>query len=309
MAEGRTVRTRTPLRISLAGGGSDFAAFYSREPGAVVSTTIDKFVDVSVTAGGDRCEMGELVRACVAAVPVDFSVDVRARCDLPTGGGLGSSSAYVVGLLLALHALRGERPGPADLAEEAAAVEIGRLGQPIGKQDHYAAAFGGLNFYRFLPDGRVEVEPQRTEPGALDRIFSNTLLFWTGIQRLSADILAEQQERTEINRARLSRLGRQASQLHAMLSNGFQARDVGRFLDEGWHLKRGLAPRISNASIDSWYARAMGAGALGGKLCGAGGGGFLLFVAPADRHDAVRQALAGLEEVRFGYEPRGARVE
>lgn len=326
MANGLIV-TRTPLRISFAGGGTDLAAFYEAHSGAVVSTTIDKYVYVTLkrhdalfgapirlnyseteqveTVGAIR---NDIARACLEYLAIEPPIYISTVADLPAASGLGSSSAFCVGLLHALHVWRGEHPSAGQLAEEAAHIEIEVLGRPIGKQDHYAAAYGGFNYFKFLPSGGVAVEQQRFETDGLERLFRSTMLFWTGLTRDAGRVLAEQQRNTPARIAELAELRDQAGRMQAMLGNGFQAGDLGRFLDGGWRLKRNLASAISNPAIDGWYRRAIEAGAEGGKLCGAGGGGFLLFAVRPEMREHVRSALGDLREIPMKYEPRGSRL-
>lgn len=319
--------TRTPLRVGLAGGGTDLAAFYRGHGGAVLSTAIDKYVYVTVKRRDPLFDppirlnyseteqvmsVGEIrndiARACLEFLAVEPPIYVSTVADLPAASGLGSSSAFCVGLLHALHALRGERPGAARLAEEAAHVEIDLLGRPIGKQDHYASAFGGFNLFRFHGDGRVEVEPQRFETGGRERLAAHLMLFWTGLTRDAAAVLGEQRANTPARETELTMLRDQAIALRQELSNGFRMRAFGAQLDAGWQLKRRLASAISNPRIDSWYERARAAGATGGKLCGAGGGGFLLLAAPPARQRAVCEALPELRRIRFAFEARGSQL-
>lgn len=326
MANGLIV-TRTPLRISFAGGGTDLAAFYEQHSGAVVSTTIGKYVYVTLKRHDSLFEApirlnyseteqvetvseirNDIARACFEFLSIEPPIYMSTVADLPAASGLGSSSAFCVGLLHALHAWRGERPSAGQLAEEAAHIEIEALGRPIGKQDHYAAAYGGFNYFKFLPTGGVAVEPQRFDSGGLDRLFRSTMLFFTGLTRDAGRVLAEQQRNTPARIAELAELRDQAGRMQAMLCNGFQAGDLGRYLDGGWHLKRNLASAISNPKIDGWYRRAMEAGAEGGKLCGAGGGGFLLFAVRPEMRERVRAALGELREVPMKYEPGGSRL-
>lgn len=324
---GRLVLACSPLRISFAGGGTDFQEFYSKEPGAVFSTTIDKYVYVTVKQHGrlykeqyrlnyaetENVEnlddiKNDIARECIRLVPVDPPLYISTVADLPSASGLGSSSSFAVGLLKALHALRGERISPAQLAEEAIHVEIGVLKRPIGKQDQVAAAYGGFNMFRFMPDGSVNLEPHSPVSTRIEDIFERIQMFWTGITRDSSTVLLEQKKRSNINRVHLLALRDQAEELNCRLRNDFCADQLGTFLDQGWKLKRQLASTITNPQIDRWYEKAMMAGALGGKLCGAGGGGFLLFITPPARRRAVREALADLSELHVGYEPRGAHL-
>ncbi len=323
----KVVMTRTPLRVSFAGGGTDLPGYYERDYGAVLSTTIDKYLYVTVKRHGElfaepirlnysETELVEridqiknaIARECLRLLNVEPPVYISTVADLPEFSGLGSSSSFAVGLLNALHAFRGERVSAGQLAEEAAHVELDVLKRPIGRQDHYAAAFGGLNFFRFQPGGHVTVEPQRTIHGGIERLFDHLLMLWTGIRRDAASILSEQQRNTAQRLEVLDGMREHAQRLQAMMRNGFEPLAFGRVLDETWVLKRGLATTITNPRIDAWYARAKAAGAVGGKICGAGGGGFLLLVMPPDRHDAVQRALHDMTAVTIRYESHGSRV-
>lgn len=321
------VVTRTPLRVSFAGGGTDLPGFYEQEFGAVLSTTIDKYLYVTVKRHGELFHEGfrlnysetehvqrlddiknHIARECLRFLKIDPPLYISTVADIPEFSGLGSSSSFAVGLLNALHAYRGERVSAGQLAEEASSIEIDVLQRPIGKQDHYAAAFGGLNLFRFMPDGGVTVEPQRLTDGIMDRLFDHTLMLWTGIRRDAGSVLAEQQRQTARNREALQTMREHAQQLQALIRNGFDPLAFGRVLDQTWQLKRQLASRITNDRIDAWYRQAIEAGAVGGKLCGAGGGGFFLFIMPPERRAAVRQILSEMTEVRIRYEAQGSRV-
>lgn len=321
------VVTRTPLRVSFAGGGTDLPSFYEREYGAVLSTTIDKYLYVTVKRHGGLfneafrlnysqteqvAQLDEIknniARECLRLLQIEPPVYISTVADLPEFSGLGSSSSFAVGLLNALHAFRGERVSAGGLAEEASHVEISVLQRPIGKQDHYAAAFGGLNFFRFQADGGVTVEPQRIASNAVERLFEHLMMFWTGIRRDATVILSEQQRNTPQKLDLLQAMREHAQQLQGLLRNGFDPLEFGRIMDQSWQLKRGLASTITNPRIDAWYEQAKSIGAVGGKLCGAGGGGFLLFVMPPARRAAVQQALRELTEVSIRYEAQGARV-
>lgn len=320
--------TRTPLRISLAGGGTDLAAFYERDYGAVFSTAISNYIYVTVKPHSplfnepirlnyskseevDRIDEleNDIARECLRFMEIEPPIYISTVGDHPASSGLGSSSAFAVGLLNALHAYRGERVTDGQLAEEASHIEIDVLGEPIGKQDQYAAAFGGVNFFRFNPGGGVTVEPLQPSQGSLVTLFEHMLMFWTGHQRPAGTVLAEQKKNTASKLESLLAMRGHARELHDLMSNGsIDPGLVGQILDRGWQLKRSLASAITNDSIDGWYQRALEAGASGGKLCGAGGGGCILFVVEPERQDAVREALRDLVEVPVGYEVHGSRV-
>lgn len=317
------VITKTPLRISFAGGGTDLPDFYGEDYGCVVSTTIAQYIYVTVKRHGHlfnehyRLNYSEtenvrdvdsirnaIARECLRLVPVDPPIYISTVADLPSFSGLGSSSAFAVGLLHALHLMRGERVAGAQLAEEAAHVEIDVLRRPIGKQDHYASAVGGLNYIRFQCDHRVMIESQHVP--RIQELFDGLMMFWTAIQRDAATVLSEQRDNTPANRGTLLRMRDQAEELRNLLWQGLDVERIGRVLDAGWRLKRGLASGITSAALDGWYERALAAGALGGKLCGAGGGGFFLFLVPPGDRAKVREAMRGLEEIELEYEPHGS---
>ena len=320
--------TATPLRVSFVGGGTDLSEFYEREGGAVISTAINRYVYVTVKRHSElflepirlnysKSEQVErldeiennIARECLRFLEIEPPIYISTVGDVPASTGLGGSSAFTVGLLNALHAYRGERVAPGQLAEEACHIEIEVLKQPIGKQDQYAAAFGGLNLFSFNRDGGVTVQHQRLRNGQLRELFDYVMMFWTGHQRAAGHVLAEQRQNTPNKIDVLRRMRDQAHQLHEMLDDGsVDVARMGAMLDEGWSLKRGLATLITNPQIDCWYRAALAAGALGGKLCGAGGGGFFLFIVPPERHDDVRRALPGLGEMSVRPEVQGSRV-
>ena len=318
--------TRTPLRISFAGGGSDFPAVYERGSGAVVATAIDKYMYITVNrkfddkirASYSTTEMvdrvddlkHELIREALRTTGISGGIEITSISDIPSRGtGLGSSSTYTVGLLHALHAFAGRHVGAKRLAEEACEIELGRLGKPIGKQDQYIAAYGGLQFIRFEPDG-VLVEPLL--PGGEFRrgLEAHLLLLYTGFTRRADSILAEQQRNFEDGAAALSdaaRLRDLALDLRAAILDR-RLDTVGEILDAGWKIKRGLASGISSPQIDEWYDRARAAGAVGGKVVGAGGGGFLLlFAAPRD-HARIVERMPELRRIPIHLEPFGSRI-
>jgi len=319
--------TRTPLRISFAGGGTDLPAFYRRGYGAVLSSAIDKYLYVTVkrhsplfdenyrlnysdTEHVDTLDdiKNSIARECLRMVPVEPPIYISTVADVPASSGLGSSSSFAVGFLNALHVLRGERVSAAQLAQEASHIELEVLEQPIGKQDHYAAAFGGLNYFRFQNDGRVTIEPHVLASEQLQGLFDHILMFSTGTSRGAASVLTEQNRNTDENMEHLLAMRQHAHDLQTMILNGLDAAEFGRLLDSSWQMKRQLASNITNESIDRWYSLALAAGALGGKLCGAGGGGFLLFIVAPERQAVVRQALVGMSELSVKAEPQGSRV-
>jgi len=319
--------TRTPLRISFAGGGSDLPAFYKQEQGAVVSTAIDKYIYINVNPKFDhkiRASYSvteivdsldevqhELIREALYLLNIRQGIEITSISDIPSQGtGLGSSSSYTVGLLNALYAYKGHMAGAERLADEACHIELERCQKPIGKQDQYIAAYGGLQYIRFNPDGSVFTDPVICSPDTRKRLQSRLLLLYTGLTRRADDILAEQTEETrsnEVKRAALRRIVSLADQLcEALGRDDIDA--FGEVLHAGWLEKRRLATNISNNRIDSWYEGARAAGAIGGKLLGAGGGGFLLLYADPAYHTNICRALPELRPVPFHFCPQGSKV-
>lgn len=321
------VTTSAPLRISFVGGGTDLPAFYERETGAVLSSAIDKNIYVTVKRMGglfdakyrlnysitenvnslDEME-NDIARECLRLVPVKPPLYIGTVADVPASSGLGSSSCFAVALLKALHLMRGERVSDIQIAEEACYVEINALSRPVGKQDHYAATFGGLNVFQFLASGQVRVEPLPLTLAQITRLYDHLLLFWTNIQRDAGSVLKEQRDNTAEKMTVLTQMRDQVFKLQERLTQHFEIETFGRMLHQGWLMKRSLASKITNTQIDEWYDLALQAGAYGGKLCGAGGGGFLLFVAPPECHDAIRQQLIGMREEPIRFEPHGVRT-
>ncbi|MBC7806411.1 MAG: GHMP kinase [Akkermansiaceae bacterium] len=316
--------TQTPLRISFAGGGTDFKGYYEKAGGAVLSSAIDKYIyvivkerfDKKIRIGYSRTEMvdavaeieHELAREALRMTGVDSGIEIATMADIPSeGSGLGSSSAVTVGLLHALYAFKGELVTPETLARQACEIEIGILGKPIGKQDQYIAAYGGLRFIEFHANDDVSVTTVPMDDDKRRRFGENILLFYTGVTRKADAILSEQKDNIDAQVETLDRIRAQAREVHDALAEGVMNR-VGRILDTGWRNKRQLAGQITNAAIDSMYDRALDAGASGGKIAGAGGGGFLLLYCPPDRQAQVREALSDLKELPFALERDGTKV-
>jgi D-glycero-alpha-D-manno-heptose-7-phosphate kinase len=324
----RAVTTITPQRLSFAGGGTDLPDFYREHGGAVVSSAINKYLYVTVKRHSplfnevyrlsysktehvnrlDEIE-NDIARECLRLVHVEPPLFMATTADLPASSGLGSSSSFAVGLLYALHALRGEEVSAGQLAEESCHVEIDMLRRPIGKQDQYAAAFGGLNCMAFQRDGRVHLDSMWLPDNGTVGLFRNIMLFWTGMQRDAGDILQEQRDNIKDTRETLTGMRDMALACRdLLLKHPNDPHKLGALLDAGWRAKRSLSTKISSTEIDRCYDRARAGGALGGKITGAGGGGFLLLVVPPERQDAVRAALSGMVDVPVAYEPRGARL-
>jgi D-glycero-alpha-D-manno-heptose-7-phosphate kinase len=319
------VISRTPLRVSFVGGGSDLPSFARKYGGAVISTTIDKYVYVIVTErfeGDLRVSYSkteivdsinnlkhELIRESLRLAGLPRKVEIVTVADVPARGtGLGSSSAVTVGALNALFAYQGILKSPGELAEYAAEIEIDTLGKPIGKQDQYASAFGGLQLLQFGPGDVVRRDPVVIGNDSRRELERSLLMFYTGKQRSASKILQEidaSSERPSTRRS-FARLRDLALELYDDLGHG-DPTVLGEYLHKGWEQKRRLAG-VSDPQIDSWYAAARKAGALGGKLLGAGGGGFLLFFVPRDRQAFVRKALTDLREVPVALEEGGSRI-
>jgi D-glycero-alpha-D-manno-heptose-7-phosphate kinase len=319
--------SKTPLRLSFVGGGTDLADFYDQHGGAVISSAIDKWIHVIVAPRfeGDlrvsysRTEIvptasdvkHELVREALSLTGLPRGLDVVTLADVPSQGtGLGSSSAVTVGLLNALYAYQGMFRSPLDLAEEASQIEIDILGKPIGRQDQYAVAHGGFNFIEFLPrGGGIRVEPIICPPQTLERLHRSLMLFYTGRQRAASEVLSGQRNAIIDGSATTALLGMRdlAYELRETLGRG-DAESVGPLLDRNWELKRSLVSGLSDDQIDEWYASARKAGASGGKLLGAGAGGFLLIMASPERQPNVRAALGTLREVPFHFAARGTQI-
>jgi D-glycero-alpha-D-manno-heptose-7-phosphate kinase len=318
--------SRTPLRMSFVGGGSDLPSHYRRHGGAVLSTAIDKYVYVSVNRkfdGGIRLAYSKveevdtldqvehrLVRAAFEMIGLPGGVEVTTTADIPSRGtGLGSSSSFTVGLVQAASAYMGRHVSAEQLGRSACEVEIERCGEPIGRQDQYAAAFGGLNLIEFLPDDSVAVSPVIMRHADRDLVEQRIVVFYTGITRSASGILRRQSDETEGDVRKQAVLKRMV-ELAYTLRDDFARGEIdafGEILRENWMLKKSLTDGISTGQIDAWYDAGIAAGALGGKLLGAGSGGFLMFYAPVERHEAIARAV-GLRQIRFGFEPLGSRI-
>lgn len=316
--------TQTPLRISFAGGGTDFRGFYEKEFGSVVSTSIDKYIyvivkerfDDKIRIGYSRTEMvdrvddvqHELAREAMRMIGLKGGIEIATMADIPSeGSGLGSSSTVTVGLLNALHAYKGESVPAETLAQEACQIEIDILGHPIGKQDQYIAAYGGLRHFRFHGTEEVETFSIDIDNGARQRLCESLLLFYTGVTRKADGVLAEQKNNIADRMAVLIEMRDQAEKLAKQLKAGDVA-SVGETLREGWAKKKQLASGISNPVIDELYELAMSAGATGAKITGAGGGGFLLVYTPPENRAAVRNSLSNLRELGITLSRDGSKV-
>ena len=319
--------SKTPMRMSFVGGGSDLSSFYRRHGGAVVSTAIDKYMyitvnhkfDSGIRASYSKTEEVEaahqikhpLIRAGLALVGIEGGIELASMADIPSRGtGLGSSSSFTVGLLHALYGFRNQYVSNEQLAAESCHIEIEICGDPIGKQDQYAAAYGGLNYIRFHPDESVSVDPIICDSETLQRLQDHILVFYTGRSREASELLAEQSEKTA-SEARVRQTLIKMVSLAEDLKRELERNNLGAFgeiLHEDWVLKKTLVDRISDGEIDDWYETGRRSGALGGKLLGAGSGGFMMFFAPPERHAAIVHALPELREVRFRFDTDGSQI-
>ena len=320
--------TRSPLRISLGGGGTDLPSYFREHSGFLIAAAIDKYVYINVHrrfVNGFLLKYSSLeeastieeikhpiIREALRLVDIqELNLEITSMADIPAGTGLGSSGSFTTAQLKALHALKKNLVHPAELAEQACCIELEKLGEPIGKQDQYIAAFGGITCFRFLPDGRVEAAPLKISEETLHNLEDNLLLFFTGYSRAASAILQEQDSKSKqadpamIENLHFTKeLGKQSQ---AALEAG-DLEEFARLMDVHWQRKKERSRGMSNSDINAWYDCAMANGALGGKLIGAGGGGFLMFYAG----DKVRLRHAmrdkGLAEVRFRFDFEGTRI-
>jgi D-glycero-alpha-D-manno-heptose-7-phosphate kinase len=320
--------TRSPLRISLGGGGTDLPSYYRQHTGFLVAAAIDKYVCITLhhtfvpelIVKYSRLErvrhldevQHPIIREALKLTGVEWSgLEITSMADIPAGTGLGSSGSFTTALLKALHAYKKSLVHPRELAEQACHIEIDRLGEPIGKQDQYIAAFGGLTCFQFLPNGQVEAWPLKVSNETLYNLEDNLLLFFTGYSRSASSILKEQDDRSR------QRDPAMVDNLHFVKELGYQSKealesgDLARFaelMDVHWQHKKRRSGSMSNDRINQWYEVARANGALGGKLIGAGGGGFLMFY--AEEKVRLRRAMAGLglPELRFRFDFEGTRV-
>lgn len=316
--------TQTPYRVSFAGGGTDLPAFYEKEYGAVFSLAIQKHMYVTLShrfepstrVAYSRTEICDsvddiqhtIVREALRLTGLGKHLEITTIGDVPAGTGMGSSSTLTVGLVHALHAFKGDIINRHRMAEEACKIEIDILKSPIGKQDQYAAAFGGINYIRFNPTGTVDVEPCPCRPETIEALEKQVLLMYTNTKRDANAILQRQSEGTKDKFSVLRAMRDLAGEMRQAFAGKGNLDEFARLLHEGWLLKRSLGFGISDERIDRWYEAARRAGAAGGKLLGAGGGGFLLLLAPPDAHDRIREALDHPRELPFAVDRLGSRI-
>jgi D-glycero-alpha-D-manno-heptose-7-phosphate kinase len=318
--------TKAPFRISFFGGGSDLAEYYRESPAAVLSTTIDKYMYISshryfeqdkVIAKYSMTELvtgakelkHPIIREVLLKFGIDSAIEVASIADIPSGTGLGSSSAFTVALLHNLHARQGRYATKEMLAAGACEIEIDLLREPIGKQDQYASAYGGLNVLKFLPTGQVNVEPVLLTADNQREFADSLLLYYIGKSRPASSILSEQKGNMAKadKRAVLGKMVELVEQGREALYAG-DIETLGRLLHQSWLWKRELASSISTGEIDTIYDHAIANGAMGGKVLGAGGGGFLLLMCEQNKQDCLRQAMSHLREIPFKLENQGSQV-
>lgn len=320
------ILSKTPLRMSWVGGGSDISSYYKEELGAVLSTSIDKYIYVALNPKFDgrirlsysKTEEVDFVnqiehpifRETLFHTGIDGGVEIASMADIPSKGtGLGSSSSFTVGLLNVLYAYKNQYCSKENLANEACQIEILKCLQPIGKQDQYAASFGGINLIKFNSDETVSVEPVICSPNYKKKIEDFTLVFYTGRTRSASALLAQQSK--DLLLADRKPLMRRMVELAFELKDEMQSNSISNFgeiLHENWMLKSQLTKGISDPQIDKWYNEGIKNGAYGGKLLGAGNGGFIMFFAPPEKHDLIAKSLSKLKRVKFKFDESGAQI-
>jgi len=320
--------TRSPLRVSLGGGGTDLPSYYRDHGGFLIAAAIDKHIYINVhrrfmdgfllkyshleeAATIDEIKH-PIIREALKLVGIqERNLEITSMADIPAGTGLGSSGSFTTALLKAFHALKKNLVHPAELAEQACCIELEKLREPIGKQDQYIAAYGGITCFDFLPDGRVEARPLKISEETLFNLEDNLLLFFTGYSRSASKILKEQDDKSKQsdqamidNLHFVKELGKQSQ----VALEGSDLNEFARLMDVHWQRKKERSKNMSNDDINDWYDHAMANGALGGKVIGAGGGGFLMFY--ADDKARLRHAMRekGLTEVRFRFDFEGTKI-
>jgi len=319
--------TRTPFRISFAGGGTDLKAYYAKEAGKVISTSIDKYIYVVIKRqigivehkyriNWSKVEFKDsideiehpIVREALRLFGIDFPIEITTFTDIPGQTGLGSSSAFAVGLVHALHALKGEMVSKNTIASTAAHIEVDILERSMGKQDHYASAYGDLNTFTFNKDGTVTIEPVLYRPEVRTLIEKNLNLFYLKSKRDASKILEIQEKNTPQIFDNLSQLKTFVDPMREIFSSGLDIHKFGELLHQSWIIKKSLTDVISSTEIDSYYKKALDSGAVGGKLLGAGGGGFLLLYVEENNQQHVIDALSNLYHLNVGFDQGGTRI-
>jgi len=320
--------SKTPFRISFFGGGTDYPNWVERYGGGVISTTINKYCYISVrnlppffehkhrivySAIENVKKVSEIKHPAVNAILTKFNVDkgieIHHDGDLPARSGLGSSSSFCVGLINSLYAMNGQSMSPQKLADEAIHTEQVLLNETVGFQDQIATAYGGLNKINFYKDSSYSVEPVVIKNQRKKNLEDNLLLFFTGFSRIASDIAKSQDKNLENNTSNLHTMSQMTDEAESILnSTNRNLKDFGRLLHEGWILKKSLSNSITNENIDDIYDTAISSGAEGGKVLGAGGGGFMLFYAEKKYHAAIKKALNKLVHVPFNFENLGSKI-
>jgi D-glycero-alpha-D-manno-heptose-7-phosphate kinase len=318
--------SRTPLRMSFVGGGSDLPSYYKQNGGAVLSTSVDKYMYVTVNKKFDdnirlsysitenESSIQEIkhpiVRNTLELLDIQRGVEITSISDIPSqGSGLGSSSSYTVALLHALYAYKGENASKEELGRLSSYIEIDLCGNKIGKQDQYAAAFGGLNLIEFHENDSVVVSPVMCKPETIKKMEESIIVFYTGRTRSASDLLSKQSENMKRadKRKLMSNMVSLAYDMRGLLEND-DIESLGELLDKNWQLKCQMTVGISNPQIDDWYSKGMLAGATGGKLLGAGNSGFIMFFAPQEKHVDIAKAMKGLQRVPFSFDNDGSKI-
>lgn len=319
--------TRTPFRISFAGGGTDLKAYYAKEPGKVISTSIDKYIYVVIKRqigiveykyriNWSKVEFKNtideidhpIVREALRMFEINFPIEITTFTDIPGQTGLGSSSAFAVGLVHALHALKGEMVTKGTIAATAAQIEVDILGRSMGKQDHYASAYGNLNMFTFNEDETVTVDPVLSRPEVKNTIEDNLQLFYLRSKRDASKILEIQEQNTSKIFQNLTELKSMVNPIAEIFSSGQDINKFGEILHQGWLVKRELTDVISSTEIDLYYKKGIDSGAIGGKILGAGGGGFLLLYVEKKNHRSVIDALSSLFHLNVRFDNAGTRI-
>src|SRR5262245_3011497 len=318
---------RTPFRISFFGGGTDYPGWYRQHGGAVLAATIDKYCYLTcrhlppffehrirvVYRKIETCKATDeiehpVVRAALRHLNFDRGLELHHDGDLPARSGMGSSSAFTVGLLNALHSLRGTVCTKMQLIQDALYIEQDVLGETVGSQDQVLAAFGGLKYVQFHPDGRIAVDPLPLPPERVAELHDHLMLFYTGIARTASDVAKSYADQMEAKRRQMEAMREMVEESIEILVSGMDLREFGELMHEAWQTKRSLSDLVSNPQVDALYDRARAAGAIGGKLTGAGGGGFLLLFVPPKKQRAVRDAMDDLLHVPFAFENAGSQI-
>ena len=318
--------SRTPLRISFVGGGSDLPSYYKQNGGAILSTSVNKYIYVTVNQKFDndirlsysitenesniKQIRHPVVRNALELLDIQGGIEITSISDIPSKGtGLGSSSSFTVGLLHALYAYIGKCISKEELGRLSSHIEIDLCGETIGKQDQYAAAFGGLNLIEFNKDDSVVVSPIICKPETIKKLEDSIIVFYTKRTRAASTLLSKQSENMKLAEKRelMSNMVSLAYDMRSLLEND-DIEPIGQLLDQNWQLKRQMTEGISDSQIDGWYNKGIQAGAKGGKLLGAGNGGFIMFIAPRKKHNDIIKAMNDLQKVPFSFDNGGSKI-